>query len=214
MLYRRSTHSGVRLESGKLDDTLHNDRYPATSDAESPGRNSPGAGVRHPGNGPIAVVLEPATPADVSEPDPTAAVTRFGTGGLIRSDVARARPMSERSVRWMPALGELPLREAQRLLSLLNREAKPRSMSALARLTIAAKQRFRSHTAPRPPVAVPKDRIVGPLALYVLHRRLSDRGRLALGLLDGGRSRGRGTRRTCRCSTSPSVRRAGSSRGR
>ena len=59
-------------------------------------------------------------------------------------------------------------------------------MSVLARLTIAAKLGFRSHTAPRPPVAVPKDRIVGPLALYVLHRHLSDRGRLAVGLFDGG----------------------------
>jgi hypothetical protein len=71
------------------------DRYPATSDAESRGRNSPGASARHPANRPIAVVLEPTTPTDVSEPAPRrnldgAAVTRFGTGGLIGSGVARA----------------------------------------------------------------------------------------------------------------------------
>jgi hypothetical protein len=35
------------------------DRYPATSDAKSRGRNSPGATVRHPANGPIAAMNGP-----------------------------------------------------------------------------------------------------------------------------------------------------------
>jgi hypothetical protein len=43
---------------------------PAPSDPESRGRNSPGASVIHPGNRPIAVVIEPATPTEVGEPAP------------------------------------------------------------------------------------------------------------------------------------------------
>ena len=43
-------------------------RYPATPDAESRARNTPRASVRHPGHGPIAVVLEPTLRPDLHSP--------------------------------------------------------------------------------------------------------------------------------------------------
>jgi hypothetical protein len=145
--------NAARLERHPPRYAANHDRNPATSDAESLARNTPGASLRHSGHGPVAVVLEPATlPVVRKRPHGAsldeAAVTRFGTGGLIRSDVARARPMSERSVRWMPARPAncpcvRPNASCRPLTANLNRSR----MSALARLTIAARLGFRSHTA-------------------------------------------------------------------
>jgi hypothetical protein len=57
-----------------------------------------------------------------------AAVTRFEIGSLIRSDVAWAS-LDVREVGAVDAgaPGELPVREAQRLMSLFDREAEPRA---------------------------------------------------------------------------------------
>ena len=84
-------------------------RYPATSDAESRRRNSPGASVRHPANGLIAVVLEPATPTDSDGTGPTAQASMqepspfSGSGASYDLTLRGPRSMSERLVRWMPA---------------------------------------------------------------------------------------------------------------
>ena len=72
------------------------------------------------------VVLEPATPTDVREPDPRQPSLASGLG--VSSDLTLRVPARCPSGGAVDAgaPGEPPLREAQRLLPPLDREAEPR----------------------------------------------------------------------------------------